>query len=75
MTYSEDGTRFLISHSDGIINAHNAFRSDTVVLCAKLTTNMSYADWTTNISPHVPYARQSEGLPEPKDTEQTMPGG
>ncbi|MFE5474851.1 WD40 repeat domain-containing protein [Nocardia sp. NPDC056541] len=73
-SYSADGTRILIFHSDGIIKVHNAFRSDIAVLCAKLTTNMSVADWTTNISSRVGYPRQCEGLPEPAGTGQIVPG-
>ena len=67
IAFSRDG-RFIVSGShDESVRVWPAPQAWSDMLCAKLTRNMSQAEWRTWVSPEIDYVVQCPGLPIPSD--------
>jgi WD40 repeat protein len=65
--FSHDGSRMLSMSLDSTIRTWPAPQPDPQALCAKLTQNMSHADWNRWVSPDIRYQAACPGLPPVDD--------
>jgi WD40 repeat protein len=64
---SPDGLRIVSGGDDGTVRVWPTPKAWPELLCAKLTRNMTRAEWREWITPEIDYVVQCPGLPIPPD--------
>jgi WD40 repeat protein len=67
VAFSPDGMRLLSGSDDGTVRVWPAANAWPELLCAKLTRNMTQAEWREWVTPEIDYIVQCPGLPIPPD--------
>ena len=67
VAFSPDGTRIVSGARNGALHLWPGPKTADMLLCSKLTRNLSHAQWAEWISPNVAYQRPCPDLPEPTD--------
>jgi WD40 repeat protein len=67
VAFTPDGLRIVSGSDDGTVRVWPAPNAWPEMLCAKLTRNMTRAEWREWISPEIDYVVQCPALPVPPD--------
>ncbi len=67
LTFSDDGTKLLSASDDHSLRVWPIPSVTPGALCDKMTHNMSREEWSTMVSPEIPYIAVCPGLPESDD--------
>jgi WD40 repeat protein len=69
LDFNPDGSRLVSAGADGTVRMWPVPNPDPQALCAKITQNMSRADWDFWVSPDIPYVKTCTELPVAGETE------